>query len=239
MKQKILIVEDDELIADDLCCSLQHHGFEIVGVADSYEKALLTVRHQLPDLVILDIRLSGEGTGIDIAREINDRWKIPFIFLSSNFDGTTMNQAIEEVPHSILTKPYKREDLIATVKLALSKGKLEIKENNEAGVSEGSFFVKNEHSYHRVEVEELLFIKGEGNYTKIQLKKERMVLRASLKDFDFLAGRKDLVRVHRSYYVHLKYIDKIDSKFLTVGHFEIPLSGEGKEEILKLVQTVR
>lgn len=238
MNGRILIVEDDEWIAEDLESTLKEFDFEVTDVVDSYEKAMLSLRRDLPDLVILDIRLNGPGTGIDVAKEINDRWKIPFLFISSNIDPKTMSEVLDEVPHSILNKPCKPEDLIVSVKLALSKESPEVTDG-ESTIEEDSFFVKSEHAYQKIVIEDLLFVKGEGSYTKVQMKNERIVLRATMKDFEFLENRKEMLRVHRSYYVNLKYIDSIHSKYLTIQEYEVPLSKETKELLLNRIQRVR
>ena len=235
---KILIVEDDEWITEFLSDTLTNHGYSVLDCVDSYEKALLSLNKNQPDLVILDIRLSGPGTGLDVAREINSRWKIPFIFLSSNIDPTLMPEILEESPLTILSKPCKPTDLIAAVQLSLSKGKTEITRGEDI-LSEDSFFVKSENAYHKIQLEDLLFIKGEGNYTKLQLSIERLVLRASLKDFEFLEQHRKLVRLHRSYIVNVDHIDKIHPKHIDIGNYEIPMTKEGKDELLKQISTIR
>lgn len=237
MAEKVLIVEDDEWMAEEFRSTLSESGFEVTDVVDSYEKALLSLRSNTPDLVILDIRLNGPGTGVDIAREINDRWKMPFLFLSSNIDPKTMKEVLDESPHSILAKPCKPVDLIAGVQLALSKD-IEVSSNDE-GFQQNSFFVKSEHAYQRIEIADLYFIKGEGSYTKLQLKNERLVLRAALKDFDFLNQHPKIVKIHRSYFVNIDHIDKIHNKFVEVKDFEVPVSGEGRDEVMKRINTVR
>lgn len=237
-KYRILIAEDEDWIAEDLRETLQENDFEVIGVVDSYEKALLTLRDCTPDLVILDIRLKGIGTGVDIAKEINERWGIPFLFLSSNIDPKTMKDILDEVPASILTKPCKPVDLIASVRLALSKGTIEITKN-ETNIIEDDFFVKSEHSYRKIEIPKLLYVKGEGSYTKVQLQDERLVLRATLKYFDFLENHVNLLRVHRSYIVNTSHIDKIHSKHLDVKEFEIPITKEGRDQLLNQVNRVR
>lgn len=239
MKFKILIVEDEDWVAEDMKETLIEDGYEVTDIADSYEKALLSLRRNQPDLVLLDIRLNGPGSGVDIAREINDRWKVPFLFLSSHIDPKTMEEVLEESPHSILTKPCKPADLLAAVKLALSKEKLEIGTNTQNNTADESFFVKSEHAYQKIEISRLYYIKGEGSYVKIQLEHERLVLRATLKDFEFLEKHEKLMRVHRSYIVNLDYIDKIHSKFVEIQNFEIPLTKEGRDAILERINTVR
>ena len=237
-KHRILIAEDEDWIAQDLRETLEENNFEVIDVVDSYEAALLTLRNTTPDLVILDIRLKGIGTGVDIAKEINERWAIPFLFLSSNIDPKTMKDILDEVPASILTKPCKPFDLIAGVRLALSKGEVEIT-NSQSNVIENDFFVKSEHSYRKIEIPKLLYIKGEGSYTKVQMENERLVLRATLKDFDFLENHSNILRVHRSYLVNSAHIDKIHSKHLDIKEFEIPITKEGREQLLSRINRVR
>lgn len=238
MSQKVLIVEDEAWIAEELQDTLTEHGYTVTDMVDSYELALLSLRKNQPDLVILDIRLKGAGTGVDIAHEINDRYNIPFLFLSSHIGPDTMNDILDESPHSILTKPCKPADLIASVQLALTKGVIEVKSNAEEP-AQNSFFVKSEHAYQKINIDRLLYIKGEGSYTKVQLENERLVLRATLKDFDFLEDYPKLLRVHRSYWINMDKVDKIHSKFVEIGEYEIPLSKEGREELLQRINTVR
>jgi len=238
IKDRILIVEDEDWMAEELNEVLVNHGFEVIATADSYEKALLILREKQPDLVLLDIRLNGVGTGLDIAREINDHWQIPFVFLSSHIDPKSMREILEELPHSILSKPCKPADLVAAVHLALNKDKVQI-DSGPNEKSSDSFFVKSEHSYQKIEVDKLLFIKGEGSYIKLQLENERLVLRATIKDFEFLEDHNDFLRVHRSYIVNLGKIDAIHSKYIDIQTFEVPMSKPGREEILKRINTVR
>jgi len=235
---RILIVEDEDWIAEDLQETLIKNGFEVMPIAQSYELAMLSLRKEQPDLVLLDIRLKGAGTGVDIAREINERYKIPFLFLSSHIDPKTMQEVLEEMPHSILTKPCKPTDLIAGVKLALSKGSVEIT-TEQTSITDETFFVKSEHAYQKIEISRLLYIKGDGSYTRLQMENERIVLRATLKDFAMLADHQHLMRVHRSYIVNTNYIDKIHSKFLEIGDFEIPITKEGRADLLLRMNTVR
>lgn len=236
--KKILIVEDEDWIAEDLKQTLSDNGYEVIAVVDSYERALLQLRREQPDLVLLDIRLNGVGTGVDIAREINDRWKIPFVFISSNIDPKTMQEVLEESPHTILTKPCKPQDLLAAVQLALTKGEIEVSSNKESTIAD-DFFVKSEHAYQKIEITRLLYIKGEGSYTKLQMEGERLVLRAALKDFEFLENHPKLLRVHRSYIVNIDKIDKIHSKHLDINGFEVPITKEGRDDILNRISKVR
>lgn len=235
--KRILIVEDEHWIAEELQETLISNGYSVIAVVDNFEKAMLAMNDEVPDLVILDIRLNGPGTGIDIAREINLKWGVPFVFLSSLIEPELLHELKEEVPHSILSKPCKPVDLLAAVSLAFSPTS---KSDLDADIiDEESFFVKNEHAYQRIQLKDLLFIKGEGNYTRIQLRNDRIVLRANLKDFSFLNEIDSIYQIHRSYLVNVKNVDKIYSKHVQMGEFEVPISKESREEVLKRIYKVR
>ena len=82
-KKKVLVVEDEIIIADNICDSLIDLGYEVTEPAINYTEAILIIEKEKPDIAILDIHLSGKKTGIDIAKKINENYNFPFIFLTS------------------------------------------------------------------------------------------------------------------------------------------------------------
>ena len=85
-KSKILIVEDEPIIASDIEMILEDLGYEVTGVEDSAEDAMMNIVSNIPDLVLLDINLEGDVDGIMLAEDINEKFQIPFVFLTSNAD---------------------------------------------------------------------------------------------------------------------------------------------------------
>ncbi len=85
-RKKILIVEDQLIITMDLEYMLEELGYQVCGVSTTYEDAVSAIKSSQPDLILIDIILSGEKTGIDLAHEINKNYRIPFIFLLSQCD---------------------------------------------------------------------------------------------------------------------------------------------------------
>lgn len=120
-KAKILIVEDNTIAALDLKRSLQRLDFEITQVVDSYEGAMESIERNIPDLVMMDIYLEKEKSGIEIAKDINGKRNIPVLYLSAYSDDETMQKAFETNPVGYLVKPYKTEELKTTISLALYK----------------------------------------------------------------------------------------------------------------------
>ncbi|MGB0806868.1 MAG: response regulator, partial [Salibacteraceae bacterium] len=92
-KMKILVVEDEMVIAMNLTLILENLGYEVVGPASNFEEAIEELEVEVPDLAILDVNLEGVKSGIDVANHINDHYSIPFIYLTSNSDSVTVNSA--------------------------------------------------------------------------------------------------------------------------------------------------
>ncbi|WP_292660994.1 response regulator [Nitratifractor sp.] len=122
MPKKIFIVEDEAIVALEIARSIEKLGYECVGMAADYGKAVRDIKEKVPDLVVIDIMLRGEKNGIDIAREISrDPGNIPFVYLTSVTDEKWMRAAIATEPVGYLLKPFRREELQSTLLLAFRK----------------------------------------------------------------------------------------------------------------------
>lgn len=117
MSEKILIVEDQWIEANDLQVILEREGFEVTGIAKSVEAALALLQENRPDMVLLDIFLKGEQTGIDLARILSG-FRIPFIYLTANSDSQTLEAAKATQPYGFLVKPYRDKDILVALEIA-------------------------------------------------------------------------------------------------------------------------
>ncbi|GAB3981448.1 hypothetical protein GCM10028806_51020 [Spirosoma terrae] len=113
----LLIVEDEFLIANDLRRILTKAGYQIVGIAKSVEEAKQQVSQQRPDIVLLDIFLADQETGIDLAHWLNKQ-AIPFVFLSANLTDSLLEAAKVTQPYGFLTKPFREKDVLSTLEIA-------------------------------------------------------------------------------------------------------------------------
>ena len=120
-KARILIVEDESIIALDLQTSLQHAGYAIVGVASSGEEAIALAQHQQPDLILMDIRLRGQIDGIEAAQKIREQQSCPVVFLTAHTDSQTLDRAKLTDPFGYLTKPFDDHSLMTTIEIALAR----------------------------------------------------------------------------------------------------------------------
>jgi transcriptional regulator with GAF, ATPase, and Fis domain len=113
----ILIVEDEFLIANDLRRILEKSGYQVLGLAKSVAEARALVTRQPPDIVLLDIFLKGDQTGLDLAHWLAKQ-RIPFVFLSANLSDSVLEAAKVTGPFGFLNKPFREKDVLATLELA-------------------------------------------------------------------------------------------------------------------------
>ncbi len=110
-KKKILIVEDQSVIAIDLKKSLSKKGYIVVGISDNAQDAVNIVNECEPDLILMDIMLNGEKNGIETAEMIRKERDIPIIYLTALTDVDTYLKAIKTEPYKYLMKPLEMESL--------------------------------------------------------------------------------------------------------------------------------
>ncbi len=125
MSARILVVEDEALIAEDIDHVLRRLGYEVAGVVESGEEALRTVANTDVDLALMDIVLRGPLDGIRAAKAMRERWGTPVVFLTSHSDDATLRRARSAVPHGYLLKPFSERDLRTTVEIVLARVQLE------------------------------------------------------------------------------------------------------------------
>ncbi len=119
--KRVLIVEDEFLIAVDAEDVLRNAGIDVVGIAATFEEAVDLGERMRPDLVLMDIHLASPKDGIEAADEIRRRFGIPSLFTSANHDEATMNRAKPADPVAWLPKPYTPEALVRATRAALEK----------------------------------------------------------------------------------------------------------------------
>jgi two-component system, response regulator PdtaR len=121
----ILVVEDEGIIAIDIQANLIRLGYNVPVTVASGLDAIKQVEQMQPDLVMMDIVLSGAMSGIEAAVEIHRRWQTPIIFLTAYTDGATLEKAKQAEPFGYISKPFNGTELRVNVEIALHKVKME------------------------------------------------------------------------------------------------------------------
>ncbi len=120
-KTRILVVEDESIVAKDIQNTLIKLGYDVPSTASSAASAYEKLEELQPELVFLDIKLKGEEDGIHIAEHIKEKYNIPVIFLTSYVDQETLDRAKVTEPYGYIVKPFNESDLKTTVEMALFK----------------------------------------------------------------------------------------------------------------------
>ena len=124
-KNQILIVEDDGIVAEGIKTSLEELGYAVTGIAASGKNALEIAEEKSPDLVLMDIVLKGEMDGIETADQIQSRFNIPVIYLTSYTEDTFLERAKTTEPFGYIVKPFADRELKIAIEMALYKHKME------------------------------------------------------------------------------------------------------------------
>jgi len=119
--EKILLVEDDDIIARVEDWRLKNLGYTVCGRATNSAEAMELVVNKKPDVVLMDINIKGDIDGIETAKMIKKRFNIPVIYVTSHSDGATLVRAKETKPDGFILKPFEDNDLRIAIELALSK----------------------------------------------------------------------------------------------------------------------
>ncbi len=126
-KTRIVIVEDENIVAKDLAMSLGDMGYEVTSVTGRGEEAIRRSEEERPDLVLMDVVLSGKMDGIEAADLIRTRLGIPVVYLSAHADPKTLERAKLTGPSGYLIKPFSKKEVQSTIEMALYRHRLDMK----------------------------------------------------------------------------------------------------------------
>lgn len=232
---KILLVEDDWIIAKEITLSLNDLGFEVVGGFDAGEDALKKIPELKPDIILLDIGLSGEMTGIDTAREIKRQYQVPFIFLTALADSTTIEQAKLTEPYAYLVKPVKAETLYSTIEITLhnaAQRKDPTPPLKEGLTIDDGIFVKTKNRLEKIMLRDILWVEASDIYALVCTATGKYLLNTSLKAVEEKFPPTRFLRVHRSYIVNLDKIEAIEEDDLVITEQRIPVGKTFRDKLM-------
>ena len=119
--KKVMVVEDESIVSLDIKNSLTKLGYSVSGVAASGDIALTKMQDNRPDVVLMDIHIKGEMSGIDVSRRVKEYFQIPIVYLTANADSATFREAQETDPYGYVLKPFKAAELGIAIEIAINK----------------------------------------------------------------------------------------------------------------------
>lgn len=218
------IVEDEVLIAQGLERNLRKHGYRVIAPALDFEEAVQMLKSGKPDLVILDINLEAEKNGIQVAEYIRENYGIPFIFLTSLLDSSTLDAAKATEPAGYLTKPFHFESLFTTIEVGLHNFYRKTVEEEQIALKTGT-------RTELVKPSEILYLKTDHVYVEVYLADRILLVRKPLRELlEELPD--DFFQVHRSYAVNMRHIVSFGAGIVVLSGVEVPVSRSFKDELV-------
>jgi DNA-binding LytR/AlgR family response regulator len=238
---KVLIVEDEMLIAANIAMQLEAIGYEIVGIFPKGLEAINALKVNKPDLVLMDINLKGDMDGIETATIMQLDGPMPIIYLTANTDDSHFNRAKATNPYAFISKPFKKMDLKHAVELASERILTEYNEpktEQQKLVLEGCIFVKQNELMCKILIADILYLEADRNYCQVYTQEKKYLLVNTLKNMEDKLPTDFFQRIHRSYIVNLNHVNEFNHNHLTVGDKILPMSKDLRAELLGRLRTV-
>ncbi len=246
----VLVVEDESIVSKDIQHSLKKLGYHVVGAASTGEQAVELAREHVPDIILMDIMLKGEMSGIDAAEAIRKEANIPVIFLTAYADESTLAKAKVTQPYGYIIKPFKEIDIHTSIEMALYKHKKETEvlkerdmlyalvENKDS--NKDILFVKSNSRLVKLNTKDIYFVEALKDYVVINLLNTRYTVHSTMKDIEAKLPENEFIRVHRSFIVRVDKITAIDQPNLILENDKkvIPIGGSYKDDLSKRLNLV-
>lgn len=244
---KILIVEDELLLAEDIKLRLERLGYEVPAYVPSVHAALEKFKEiEDLDLALIDISLKGKLDGIDLAKVVNTLYHIPFIFLTSHADRALVERAKMVNPAGYMLKPFNDRELAINIEMALANYSNQMTHPGPGNAPEHeredhpvyhlneSLFLRKDHHFQRVALSDITILEADNNYTTVYTKTDKFIYSTVLKKMEEKLPGKYFLRVHRSYVVNINAVEGFEGNMLFVGDKRIPVSKQYKNEVFKI-----
>jgi DNA-binding LytR/AlgR family response regulator len=227
---KILVVEDDVFVQEDLKEAISLLGHEVIASCESYEDVVSCLSEGInPDIAFIDIQLSTSYDGTDVAELLRKETKSKVIFLTSRSDDRILHKAKQLEIDGYLVKPFKSDD----IKVALSL--LTFENTVKQPLKREDIFIRSGHEQIRVKLAEILYAEADDNYVTIYFKEGRKLLTMSLKALEEELPSPPFLRTNRSYLVNTNHVDKVGAGYVMIGFKEIPINETSKQKLKEIL----
>ncbi len=221
-------MEDEIIIAETIKYYLEERGHNVLSIAISHDEAVQAYRLRCPDLVLLDIRLYDQKSGIDFANFLMTQSENPpYIYLTSQYDQRILAEALKTNPSGYLTKPIQKETLWTTVEAAYQL-------HTSTNLNNGIIKIYDGKKNHQIKPSDILYIQADHIYSKIILTNySEIISRNTLQSILEELNKNIMIWCHRSYIVNRNYIESWSSEGIILKDNKvIPISRSRKNEVI-------
>jgi DNA-binding LytR/AlgR family response regulator len=239
---RILIVEDDMIIAANISLQLSNLGYEVTGIETRGEDAINHAVENHPDIILMDIQLKGNIDGVEAAMAIHKALAIPIVYLTANTDDLSFERAKETRPYAFISKPFNKLNLERTIALVVEK----INENTRPESEhhqlieglEDRIFIRTNGKLVKVMLDDILYLEADRNYCHIHTKDQDYLVVNTLNLVCEKLINRNFLRVHRSFVVNLKKLDAVADSYLEINNKVLPIGKMYKDDLMKNIQKV-
>ncbi len=242
---KILVVEDEMIIAAKISMHLTSLGYDVSDIVPSGEEAIAQFLKTPPDILLMDINLKGSLNGIQTASILQKHADVPIIYLTANTDNETFESAKATRPYAFISKPYQKLDLQRAIELVVSRINSETVDLAEEKSDEAPsyqlsdrIFVRHKEKMVKLVLSDICFVEADRSYCRIFTEDNEHLLSVPLKKLEDKLQADSFIRVHRSYIVNLEHLDEVFENHIVVSNKSIPLSKSHKLDFLRRIQTI-
>lgn len=246
---KIMIIEDEAIVAGDIAARLELAGYSIVAVVDRGEEAIETFSRVKPDVVMADIHLKGEMDGIQTVEQINQLNPVPVVYLTAYSDAQTWERAKRTRPSAYLTKPFRERDIHSAIELAIARLRKDTAilverhkdspSSMQTPAAPDHFFIRTENGrFEKLRLEDLLYLKADRSYCHVVTRQRQMVLSESLNQLQEKFNHEDLIRIHRSYVINRNAVEAIDHNTVVINGIALPIGQSYGADFLSGIQII-
>jgi DNA-binding LytR/AlgR family response regulator len=231
-KYRVLVVEDEISIAENLMEILELSGDYKTDTAASADKALEKMESFKPNLVLLDINIQGEKDGIQVGEIIKEKYQLPFIYLTAYAEKAILERAKRTLPFGYLVKPFKVDGVLAAVEIAITNfenlqktsdstkdGK---KQDDDMVVGDG-IFARVDGLVRKIKFADIYHIEAQGRKILVHTIQQTLTVNKSIKEIEEKLPIRDFQRVHKSHIIRLDRIEAIRSKEVVVNAVHLPI----------------
>ncbi|PZX57845.1 LytR/AlgR family response regulator transcription factor [Algoriphagus chordae] len=219
-EERILIVEDDISIAENIQEILELLGYVNTDIANSANQCIKIIKKFRPDMIFMDIKLKGDKDGIELGEIVKQMVDAPLVYVTSYSDPTIIERAKRINPAGFIVKPFNTNDIHAIVEIVLynRRTKPVSEKTTVSSTPESSYlvtdavFIKSDNSFERVYYADIYYVGANGNMVTIFTKNREYNIRKSMKEIEEILPSQLFFRVQKSYIVHLGQIESFNTK---------------------------
>jgi DNA-binding LytR/AlgR family response regulator len=247
-KEKILVVEDENLIALEIKKRLEKNKFQVVDILSSGKDAVKYVSKNNVDLILMDIMLDNDMDGIDTAEIINKDNDIPIVYLTAYSDDKTLEKAKKTMSYGYIVKPIEEEKLKINIEMALNKHQLEKSSKLESALKSRDFLKSKKISIKKgeeillISLDKLVYIEVEEGVVYFYTEEEKFSEKGTLKSWEEKLENFGFYRCHKNFMINLNKIEKLipgkNNSYLLKMNFykrEIPIARDKIKEIKEIM----